>query len=71
MLDSGSMAGMTPGVTRRAKVEHRETFVNLAIPIPPPPHIDETVFFLTFKLKSKESYYEENPHRFLHVPGLF
>jgi hypothetical protein len=24
------MAGMTSGVTRRAKAEHRETFVNLA-----------------------------------------
>ena len=70
-MNLGDLEITPPGVTRRAKVEHRETFVNLAIPIPPPPHIDETVFFLTFKLKSKESYYEENPHRFLHVPGLF
>jgi hypothetical protein len=32
-VNLGDLEITPPGVTRRAKVEHRETFVNLAIPI--------------------------------------
>ena len=32
-MNLGDLEITPPGVTRRAKVEHRETFVNLAIPI--------------------------------------